>query len=102
MTKWEYFRYTTPTPYRDSVGLDIRVYGEQGWELVSVVADTYNNFSFFFKRQLIENPDQEAAQDEEEKEQYCTDCGNTDLAYIDRYAYGEGWRCKECGKVFIQ
>ncbi len=32
---------------------------------------------------------------------YCSDCGSEDLAYLDQYANGEYWRCKECGKEFI-
>ena len=32
---------------------------------------------------------------------YCTDCGGEDLAYIDQYANGEYWKCKDCGKQFI-
>lgn len=38
---------------------------------------------------------------DDEKHPYCTDCGNADLAYIDQYANGEYWKCKECGKEFI-
>jgi predicted RNA-binding Zn-ribbon protein involved in translation (DUF1610 family) len=38
---------------------------------------------------------------DDEKTPYCTDCGNDDLAYIDQYANGEYWKCKECGKEFI-
>lgn len=39
--------------------------------------------------------------DDEKEKPYCTDCGNDDLAYIDQYANGEYWKCKECGKQFI-
>jgi hypothetical protein len=35
------------------------------------------------------------------KTPYCTDCGNDKLAYLDQYANGEYWKCKECGKEFI-
>lgn len=38
---------------------------------------------------------------DDEKTPYCTDCGNDKLAYIDQYANGEYWKCKECGKEFI-
>ena len=30
-----------------------------------------------------------------EKTPYCTDCGNDKLAYLDQYANGEYWKCKE-------
>ena len=39
--------------------------------------------------------------DDENGKPYCTDCGNDDLAYIDQYANGEYWKCKECGNQFI-
>jgi hypothetical protein len=39
--------------------------------------------------------------DDEEKQPYCTDCGSNDLNYLDQYANGEYYECKECGKQFI-
>ncbi len=32
---------------------------------------------------------------------YCKECGSEDLSYIDQYANGEYWKCKDCGKQFI-
>lgn len=31
-------------------------------------------------------------------EKYCWDCTSANLAYIDQYACGEHWVCRECGK----
>lgn len=42
-----------------------------------------------------------ALPEDEENKPYCTDCGNEDLEYIDQYANGDFWRCKECKKEFI-
>lgn len=39
--------------------------------------------------------------EDEQDPPYCTDCGNEDLEYIDQYANGDFWRCKECKKEFI-
>jgi len=39
--------------------------------------------------------------DKEDEVPYCTDCGNEDLAYLDQYANGEHWECKECKKQFM-
>jgi hypothetical protein len=40
-------------------------------------------------------------EDENERIPYCTDCGSEDLNYIDQYANGKYWECKECEKRFI-
>lgn len=37
----------------------------------------------------------------DENEPYCTDCGSTDLKYLDQYANGQHWECKDCGKTFM-
>lgn len=29
---------------------------------------------------------------------YCPDCGSENLAYLEQYACGEHWKCKDCGK----
>lgn len=37
----------------------------------------------------------------EKNKPYCTDCGCENLRYLDQYANGEYWKCKDCGKQFI-
>ncbi|HYH14949.1 MAG TPA: hypothetical protein VD794_07010 [Flavisolibacter sp.] len=33
---------------------------------------------------------------EKDNEPYCTNCGGDNLAYIEQYACGEHWECKDC------
>lgn len=33
---------------------------------------------------------------------YCRECGSERLAYVEQYASGEEWRCKDCGTVAMQ
>ena len=37
----------------------------------------------------------------EEKEPYCDECGNEDLAYLGNYPNGENWKCRECNYEFL-
>ncbi|MCG8734782.1 hypothetical protein [Tenacibaculum finnmarkense] len=61
------------------------------------------------KEQSLENKDKalhlggvsNSTFDKEDEVPYCTDCGNEYLAYLDQYANGEHWECKECKKQFI-
>ena len=49
------------------------------------------------RHQQTENPSSLA----DKEEPCCPDCGNEDLEYLDQYANGEYWKCKECGNQFI-
>ena len=38
----------------------------------------------------------------ENKEPYCFHCGeDKNLKYLDQYANGDYWECKECGEKFF-
>lgn len=42
--------------------------------------------------------------DDDLEASYCPDCGEVDreyLAYIDQYANGERWKCRQCGREFM-
>ncbi len=47
--------------------------------------------------------DKRKKQPKEIEEPHCDDCGASgdDLAYIEQYANGEEYKCKECEKIFI-
>lgn len=36
--------------------------------------------------------------EEKKEEPYCTQCGSKEFSYVEQYANGECWKCKDCGQ----
>jgi hypothetical protein len=62
----------------------------------------YLNYGFYIKRILV---DVQVLADapkpkpkKETEEMYCNECGSEDLAYLENYACGTHWKCRDCSK----
>lgn len=47
-----------------------------------------------FKKDVLNGP-------REQEPPYCTDCGGENPLYMDQYANGEQYKCRDCGKEFM-
>lgn len=43
----------------------------------------------------------EANRFERPDDRYCIDCGSEVLLYVETYANGEEWKCKDCGELHM-
>jgi hypothetical protein len=54
MTRWEYKNLVIQSTYEGTVTNYLREYGNEGWELVSVIMIERDRIALFFKRPLLQ------------------------------------------------